>query len=109
MEMARSTFRCAVLPVAALSFALLAGTPASANPITFVGSSGSLAASATFDVSGSSLIVTLTNTSSADVLVPTDVLTGVFFNLGGNPTLAKTSATIGGGSPVLFGGPDGGG
>jgi hypothetical protein len=46
----------------------------------FSGSSGNLAASADFVLSGSTLTVTLTNTSLSDVSVPTDVLTGVFFN-----------------------------
>jgi hypothetical protein len=46
----------------------------------YSGSSGNLSASALFDLSGSTLTVTLTNTSKADVLVPANVLTGVFFN-----------------------------
>lgn len=48
--------------------------------VTFDGSSGSLAAEATFSLSGTTLTVTLTNTSTADVLVPTDVLTAVLFH-----------------------------
>ena len=41
---------------------------------------------------GNTLTVTLTNTSSADVLVPTDVLTGVFFNT--SHTLTPVSANL---------------
>ena len=78
------------------------GSTALATPITFTGSSGGLAASATFETSGTNLIVTLTNTSSADVLVPTDVLTAVFFNITGDPSLTPVSALICGTCVVLF-------
>jgi len=80
-----------------------------ATPIMFTGSSGNLAASVAFDTSGSNLIVTLTNTSTADVLVPADVLTAVFFTLAGNPTLTHGSAVLNSGSIVQFGGTDPGG
>jgi hypothetical protein len=47
----------------------------------FTGSSDTLSASALFElIGGNHLIITLTNTSSADVLVPADILTGLFFN-----------------------------
>lgn len=75
---------------------------ADAAAVTFTGSAGSRAASATFDTSGTNLLVTLTNTSSADVLVPTDVLTGVFFNLSGDPSLGRTSAVLASGSTVFY-------
>src|SRR6476620_1856235 len=48
--------------------------------VTFTGSSGTLAASATFDLSGTTLTVTLTNTGTADVVDPAGVLTAVLFN-----------------------------
>ena len=66
----------------------------------YSGSSGNLSASADFNLSGSTLTVTLTNTSSADVLVPTDVLTGVFFNT--THTLTPVSASLNG-SSVFYG------
>jgi hypothetical protein len=69
----------------------------------FTGSSGTLSASAEFVASGSNLVVTLTNTSLNDVLVPADVLTAVFFSLSGDPLLGKTSAVLGSGSSVFFG------
>ena len=89
-------------------FLLLFGTPlvAVADPYTFSTSSGTLAASADFTLSGTHLIVTLTNTSSSDVLVPTDVLTAVFFTLAGNPSLGRVSAVLGAGSSVFYD-PDG--
>jgi len=80
--------------IAALGL-LSACCSAFAGPITFSGSSGSLAAQVTFDIVGGQLKVTLANTSSADTLIPTDVLTGFFFNLSG-ASLTRTSATSGG-------------
>jgi hypothetical protein len=67
---------------------------AHAAPITFSGSSGSLSASVTFDVSGSDLLVTLSNTSLGDPSVPGDILTGVIFSIPGNGLLGKVSATV---------------
>lgn len=64
------------------------------------------AASADFSINGSNLIIILSNISLADVLVPTDVLTGVFFNISGNPVLSKSSAVLGAGSTVFYD-PDG--
>jgi hypothetical protein len=76
-----------------------------AVPITFAGSSGSLAASVTFDISGSSLLVTLTNTSTGDPSAPGDILTGVIFSIPGNPLLNVTtgSAQLSSGSTVIHG------
>ncbi len=82
---------------------------ADAAPITVSMTNGTRAASATFDVSGTNLVVTLTNTSTFDSLVPVDLLTGVFFNLAGSPVLshgAGSSAVLGTGSSVLY--PDSG-
>lgn len=79
------------------------GSGSAMASVLYAGSSGSLAASAEFATSGSNLIVTLTNTSGADVLVPADILTGVYFNLSGNPSLSRISAVLNTGSSVLFG------
>jgi hypothetical protein len=91
------TFLCtaAILACASVSQAAIT-TP---QPITF--SSGSLAASATFVQSGTSLTVTLANTGG-DVLLPTDVLTAVFFDISGGVTLTPVSALLSGGSSVVF-------
>lgn len=69
-----------------------------ATPITFSGSSGSLAASVSFDIVGGQLQVVLTNTSTADALVPVDILTAVFFDIasGSDPQLDPVSAISGG-------------
>lgn len=86
--------------------ALLAATGANAA-VTFSGTSGSLAASVTFaKVAGNQLKVVLTNTSSSDTLVPADLLTAVFFNVTGNPTLSKISGVLTAGSSVFYD-PDG--
>ncbi|MCL4194835.1 MAG: PEP-CTERM sorting domain-containing protein, partial [Thermoguttaceae bacterium] len=50
--------------------------------------------------------LTLTNTSAADVLVPADVLTGVFFDVSGNSIWTPVSAVLGSGSLVFYD-PDG--
>jgi hypothetical protein len=79
---------------------LMIPTAAHASAITFSGSSGSLSASVSFDIAGSNLLVTLTNTSTADTLLPVDVLTSVFFTISGDPLLTTTSVVLGSGSIV---------
>ncbi len=77
--------------------------PALAGPITISMTDGDRSASAEFVRSGSNLVVTLTNTSTADMLVPSDILTGIFFNISGNPTLSRISALVPLGSSVFVG------
>jgi len=79
-------------------FGLSAGLVAVAahSAVIFSGSSGGRSASVSFDVVAGNLQVTLTNTSGADAMAPTDILTGVFFNLAGNPALTPLSAITGG-------------
>jgi len=78
-----------------------------AVPITFTGSGTgadgvALSASATFAISGNSLTITLVNTApnNPGKDVPGNTLTGLFFDLTGNPTLTPFSATITAGSLV---------
>jgi hypothetical protein len=73
--------------------ALASSAAALAAPVTYFGSSGALSASAEFELVGSTLHVTLQNTSDADVLQPSQVLTGMFFSIAGNPSLTPLSAT----------------
>lgn len=88
--------------ILALALLVLAAMPAVAAPITFVGTGSSgRSASVTFVNTGNTLIITLTNTSSSDVLVPIDVLTGVFFT-STDPSLTPVSATLGAGSAILY-------
>jgi hypothetical protein len=79
---------------------LLGGTTPSRAGSVYQGSSGTLSASADFELSGSTLTVALTNTSLANCLVPTDVLTGVFFNT--THALTPVSASLNG-STVWYG------
>ncbi len=73
----------------------------------FTASSGSLSASADFEIVSGNLQVTLSNISTADVTVPVQVLTAVFFSLPDGTTLSPVSALLNG-STVYFG-PNGGG
>jgi hypothetical protein len=91
-----------------LTLFLATSRSASAAPLLVTASSGNLSASATFEVVGNNLQVTLTNTSAFDVAVPADVLTAVLFNINGVGALTPESAALAGGSTVFFGA-DGGG
>jgi hypothetical protein len=87
-------------PLFVLIVVLALAGHASADSVTFTGSSGNLSASALFNLSGNTLTVTLTNTSMTDVLVPTDVLTAVWFNT--TSSLLPVSASLNG-SSVFYG------
>ena len=80
------------------------GAPAA---VTFSASSGSRSACVAFDIDLSgNLRVALNNTSVADTLVPSEVLTAVFFNIAGNPTLTRLTGVLAPGSQVFYD-PDG--
>jgi len=80
---------------------LVSAQVAFADEVSFSGSSGTLSATATFSSSGDgNLVVTLTNTSTTDALVPTDILTGVFFT--SSATLSPVTATVAAGSVYNF-------
>ena len=75
-----------------------------ANALLFSGSNGTLSASADFEIlPGNFLQVTLTNTSTGDPAAPGDILSGLLFNLAGNPLLSRDSAVLGAGSTVIHG------
>jgi hypothetical protein len=92
----------AIFCVAAMTCGLGAGN-CSALSFTYFGTNGLLNASATFEQAGTNLIVTLSNTSTNDVLVQSNVLTAVFFTLAGDPELSRISAKLAPASSVLFG------
>lgn len=106
----RITRKIGLLGLAALA---LSAATALAVPVTFEGSGtgedgASLAARAIFDITGNTLTITLMNIASGDDTlsgqdVPGTTLTGVFFNLPGNPILFPGSATILAGSLVQAG------
>ena len=97
MVAALLTAGLAVLPVQAIQFSS-SGTGVSGAAIS---------ASADFTINGNALTIILTNTALADNTtggdpqdVPGNTLTGVFFDLTGNPSLTAGSATIAAGSMV---------
>jgi hypothetical protein len=71
---------------------LLVPGRAIAGPFFFT--QGPLSASAEFTLVGGNLVVDLKNTAVGDVWDPASILTGIFFDIGGNPTLAPLTATI---------------
>lgn len=83
---------------ASIAFVVVAAgalcAPALAGPVTYSFSNGGRSASVTFSASGGTLTVDLSNTSLSDALVPTDILTGVFFEIAGNPSLGQISAKV---------------
>ncbi|MFN7020481.1 MAG: XDD4 family exosortase-dependent surface protein [Phycisphaerales bacterium] len=86
----------------ALAVALSACSAASAAMLDTSATTGSLSASATFVASGSNLIITLTNTSTADANVPADMLTAVFFDIAGPAlSLTRVGAVLAPGSTVI--------
>jgi hypothetical protein len=82
---------------------LLGTAASSAHAVTFTGTNGSnLSASAAFTVVGGNLNVVLTNTSTSDVLNQSQLLSAVFFDITAVGALTPHSATLTGGSTVLF-------
>lgn len=87
--------------------ALLAPCAANATPITFTGSGTAagnpVSASAQFSISGDFLTIVLTNTAPSHTGQdkPGSTLTGLFFDLTGNPTLSSDSATVTAGSSII--------
>lgn len=71
------------------------------NATLLTGSSGNLAGSADFSVNENTSAV-LAHTSSTDVLVPSDVLATVFFDISGNSTLNSVSATLASSGGLVF-------
>ncbi len=90
----------------AASIIALSTASALADTVTFSASgsgdgSNALAADATFEISGNLLLVTLTNTSTDSTEIPAEVLTGVFFDIEGNPLLTPVSGVLAGGSAIV--------
>ena len=85
-----------------LAVFLLLMFPMTSYASLFTASSGDLAASVDFSLVGRNLRVILTNTSTADVLAPGQVLTAVFFDIVGVGGLTPVSANLNTGSTVLF-------
>lgn len=76
----------------------------SAAPVTYIATSGSLSASATFANVNGKLVVTLSNNASS-VSLPSQVLTALFFDVAGsNPILTPESAILPSGSQTCLNG-----
>jgi hypothetical protein len=60
-----------------------------------------LNASATIVITNSDLVVTLANTSTSDPNDPYDILTGIFFDIAGDPKLTPVSADLGPDSSII--------
>lgn len=62
---------------------------------------GGRAAQASFDIVGSNLVITLTNTATHDVMNSSELLTGVYWSVSGGPLgLGRVSAALNAGSFV---------
>jgi len=72
------------------------------HAIFFEGSSGNLSAEVWFWQEGSKLMIQLTNTSMVDPTTTTNVLTALFFNVAGQPTLTPVSAVLASDSVLLY-------
>ncbi len=108
----RSKFSSASGVLAGLVMIAMISAPAGAVTFTASGTNtlepyNPLAASATFDIVGGNLQIILTNTGG-ETSIPTDVLTGIFFDINNVGLLTPVSAQLNG-STVLFGFPNGSG
>ena len=77
----------------AVGLTVAATQPASAA-VTITSTNGDLAASARFDAVAGNLRVVVTNTSVADAVAPTDILTALFFDLTADPDMSAFFALI---------------
>ena len=90
------------LGILSLALAACMMLPRPGQATLFTGSSGSLSASADFSVVNQQLQVLLTNTGSADVMNPADVLTAVFFKIASDPAFSSISAVLPQGTKVVL-------
>jgi len=91
--------RCLPVLTTLVLSCLLAGPVSADLVVNFT--LGDLAARATFAESNGDLVITLENLSTADVVEPLQVLTGVYFDIDG-VTFTPLSAVLTPGSSVLF-------
>ncbi len=91
----------------AIVFSLLAVSPASAT--VYTGTSGSNSASLNVQLGGGNTVSFTLLSTTADALIPADLLTGVFFKLPVGVVLTPVSAVLGAGASVRNGTTDPGG
>jgi hypothetical protein len=87
--------------ILASAIAVLSCAQSQAAPILFTGTDGHRAASALLDVSGNSLVITLTNTATHDLMFNTESLTAIFFSSSVPLSLTRTSVVLAAGSSVI--------
>jgi hypothetical protein len=92
--------------VALAAVALVGGVAQADFVVTYfgvgTGADADLASSATFELVGSTLTITLSNDASADTLVPADLLTGVYWDIAdAGVTLTPVSADLAAGGSIL--------
>lgn len=96
------SFRSLVRGAFAPTLLMFCAGSASAGTLVADAASGNLAARARFEAQGSDLVITLSNTSALDVVIPADVLTGVYFNITGSTvSLSRVSVLLDTGCTVL--------
>lgn len=78
-----------------------------AAPLAVTASSGSREANIKFEMVGGQLWITLSNTSDAGALYPTDMLGGAFFDIANDPILTPLWAKVDTGSCLLYPGDTG--
>lgn len=91
-----------------LLIAAVVASPAFADSVSFTGAgpgagNNPLMANAVFECTANQLIITLTNISPFPTEVPAELLSGVFFDIAGSPTLTPVSVFLASGSSVLNG------
>lgn len=88
----------------------MVAVPFAAHAITFIGTGTNggynLKAQATFSWSAGVLTVALKNTAVNPTDIPAHALSGVYWNMTGNPAMTKNSVALGGSSTIVN--PDGG-
>lgn len=101
MQNIRTHHRIQLLASALIGVCLLA-VQSPLYAVTFTATNGSnLSASADFTISGGNLDIHLVNTSSTPVSDNPDVLTGLFFDVSGAPTLTADSINLDGSSSYV--------
>lgn len=78
-----------------------------ATELTVTGTAGSREAAIEFKMNGNQLWITLSNTSAAGGLYPTDMLGGVFFDVANDPILTPEWARVDTGSCLIYPGDTG--
>ncbi len=93
-----------IISLLVIAFVVMQAPSSSRASVIFSNSVGGLAATAEFDLSGTTLTLALKNVGTNNVTTSAQTLTALFFNLTGNPTVTPVSAYLNPfpGSEVIF-------